>query len=179
MIIGFSGKARCGKDTAGRILRDYGFIRMAFADPVKETAAAIFGIPLPTFHDERLKERPDPRWNLSPRQMLQALDAPLKAAFGPDLWVKRWAASCPKNADIVVTDVRFDLEAEAIIARGGRVFQIVRDGAGLAGEEGRHASERGVRPDLIHAVIENNCSLVKFEERLIECIFGKEQHGLG
>lgn len=175
MIVGFTGKAGCGKDTAGRILGDYGFTRMAFADPLKETAAAIFRVPLPTFHDTRLKERVDPIWGLSPRQMMQGLDAPLKQAFGADLWVRRWSTACPKKQDIVVTDVRFDLEAEAIIKRGGRVFLIVRDKAGLAGEEGGHPSERGISPHLVHGVIENNSSLVSFEARVIDCVFAKEQ----
>lgn len=56
----------------------------------------------------------------------------------------------------VVSDVRFDNEAEAINRAGGVVIRIDRPGAsGLAGEAGKHQSEAGVTPTLCRGYVPN------------------------
>lgn len=46
MIIGFTGQAGSGKDTAGAyLIKQYNFERKAFADPLKKSIAALFDIP--------------------------------------------------------------------------------------------------------------------------------------
>ena len=43
LVLGLMGKAQSGKDTVADILeKDYGFIRLAFADAVRRTADTIF-----------------------------------------------------------------------------------------------------------------------------------------
>lgn len=148
-LIGIAGLAGAGKDTVADYLdTHYGFMRSAFADPLRHAAAAMFGIDAKYFHDRMLKEEPHPYWGMSPRRILQLLgnDA-VKPVFGEDVWLKRWKLTYLLMADtdrVVVPDVRFDLEAGAIRELGGRVVHLIRPEAGLAGEAGAHVSEGGV-----------------------------------
>lgn len=46
MILGIAGLAGSGKDTCGAyLIKEYGFERRAFADPLKKSVAALFDIP--------------------------------------------------------------------------------------------------------------------------------------
>ena len=69
--------------------------------------------------------------------------------FGSDIWLKRWflSYSAVRDTDhVVVPDVRFDVEANAIRNLGGTIIHIVRPDAGLLGAAGEHSSELGVTP---------------------------------
>jgi len=161
-LIGITGKARSGKDNIAKYLyENYGFTRIAFADPVKMAAQQIFGLSHAQTWDDRLKEVEIPYWGMSPRQMFQKLGTEAThPIFGSDVWMKRWfmAYDVLKDTDhVVVPDVRYDLEAQGIINLGGMIIEVQR-GEGLDGEEGKHMSERGltINPDLI---VRNNTSL--------------------
>lgn len=149
-LYGITGLAGSGKDTVADYLGlDHAFTKIAFADPLKAAAASMFGLDHRHFHDRRLKEVPHPYWGLSPRRLLQLLgnDA-AKPHFGNDIWVKRWKLSYDAVRDtdnVVVPDVRFELEAEHIRAAGGVIIHITRPNAGLDGEHGQHASEAGIK----------------------------------
>lgn len=57
MIIALSGKARSGKDSFADVLTSkYNFEKLALADPIRELASKVFGIPLSTFTSDQLKE---------------------------------------------------------------------------------------------------------------------------
>lgn len=154
-LIGLTGKARSGKDTVAKILwTNLGFTRLAFADPVKLAAQKMFGLTEQQTWSDELKEVVIPHWNMTPRQMFQRLGTEAgRDVFGPDLWIKRLAISysllCHTD-DIVISDVRFDEEAESIRKAGGVIIQVVR-GDGLSGEEAGHRSEQGLSlpPDYI------------------------------
>ena len=70
-IIGLIGKKRAGKDTfADYLVEKYGFIKLAFADPIKEVASIILNID----HDkikEIDKEKILPDYDISLRQFYQ------------------------------------------------------------------------------------------------------------
>jgi hypothetical protein len=72
-----------------------------------------------------------------------------------------------EGAVIVITDCRFDNEAELIHEMGGKVIRVVRDDApeqvGVAG----HPSEEGVAPHLIDVTVDNNGTVEEFQEALI------------
>lgn len=88
-----------------------------------------------------------------------------RASFGQDIWVqlleRNVIASGARN--IVVTDIRFDEEAAWVVARGGKVIEVVRDGVGASNG---HASEKGVNPDYIFATIENNGTIADLTSKL-------------
>lgn len=97
-----------------------------------------------------------PRW-IKPRVFLQRLGTEWgRQRIHPEIWVEAWrhavAAATREQivlgCDLVVADdCRFENEAAAIRAMGGKVVRIERPGAGSA-SGASHASETGVEPDI-------------------------------
>jgi adenylate kinase family enzyme len=120
ILIGLTGVKGAGKDTLADFLVDqYGFHKMAFADPLREACKVIFLLSDEQLHDRVLKETIDERWNLSPRQIMQRLGTEcIRNLFDPDHWVHLMRARIvEKNYPrIVVSDVRFPNEASMIKA---------------------------------------------------------------
>lgn len=166
-LIGILGRKRCGKDTLGAyMIEKYGYIRFAFADPIKDILKTMFDL-----SDEQLnndKEKIDERWGVSPRTILQKFGTeicrnnlenfiPNIKLDGDTLWVKLFKIFYEKNKDkdIVVTDVRFLDELNAIRSFGGKIVKINRDNL----EFDCHSSEKDIdnyNPDLIDYTIDNN-----------------------
>ena len=148
-LIGLAGKAGAGKDTVADYLWEKeGAIKIAFADALRAAGTSIFDLDPRNFLDRDLKEAEVEYWGMTPRRMLQLLGTEAtKPVFGDDIWLKRWflSYSAVRDTDhVVVPDVRFDVEAEAIRHLGGTIVHIVRPGAGLSGATGEHASEAGI-----------------------------------
>ena len=165
-LIGIHGKAGSGKDTLGNFLvEDHNFHRMAFADPVKLAASAIFGWPLSNLHDPVFKKSYSDYWKISVRQAIQMTGTEaVRGTFGDAHWVNRWLIDYAKYVDkqsVVVTDVREEIEADCIRDLGGVIVHLERSEAGLTGLEGMHSSEKGVSFNPAHDVrISNNGTLV-------------------
>ncbi|MGW2398491.1 deoxynucleotide monophosphate kinase family protein [Kitasatospora sp. NPDC001664] len=147
------GRARSGKDTVAAILRrDYGFTRVALADPLKDMALAVdpviglellgMNAPAPLhlrtaverYGWERVKdEYPEAR------RFLQRLGSEgIREHVDRDFWIRRClrtAAAAP--GPVVVTDVRFANEAVHLVRNGFKVWFIDR-----GGPDGEHPSER-------------------------------------
>lgn len=161
-LIGITGKARSGKDTiATHLFEQYGFTRIALADPLKEAAQTIFGLSTGQTWDDAHKGTVIPYWGKSPRELFQILGTEsIRDVFGHDVWTKRWALSYEMfkdTDDVVVPDIRFDNEAQMIRDRGGIIIEVQR-GPGLVGSTGSHPSERGLS-SLPDYVINNESSL--------------------
>lgn len=156
MILGLTGLAGCGKDTAAaHFVARHGYERRAFADPMRDALYRLNPIVRLHGHDRRLAQLVDlAGWDAAKRQvpevraLLQRFGTEVgRAMWGEDFWVERaTAGACPGDR-LVFTDVRFDNEAAAIRALGGRVIRIDRPGAGLEGTTATHASEQGVEAD--------------------------------
>lgn len=177
-LIGFTGRAGCGKDTAASFLvKEYGFTPMAFASPLKKTAAALFGLPETYFHDRELKEKPLEDWDgMSPRHMLQLLGTEaVRNTFGANFWIKRWLSEyrgLPYGTDVVVTDVRFNNEAQAIRDLGGTVIHIVRpDNAQLDAPAAAHGSEAGVAASFQRDRLIMNDGTIEYLHAKLEQLF--------
>ena len=76
--------------------------------------------------------------------------------------------------NVVITDVRFDNEAEAIRAAGGRLWCIDRPGAGLRGSYAAHASEKGIDEKLVDKYLQNSGSIKDLLELVDEMIKSEE-----
>lgn len=76
--------------------------------------------------------------------------------------------------DVVISDVRFLNEVQAIVAAGGRVYRVLR-GQGLGGAAGQHRSElemNQIPMSLFTEVIDNRkWTLQHFEQYIINLIF--------
>jgi hypothetical protein len=92
----------------------------------------------------------------------------MRHTFGDNFWVHRVLKDIRVNArDYVITDVRFDNEALAIIERGGVIVKIIRPDAGLDGAEGAHVSEKGVSESLITAAIINDKDALALRDSIL------------
>jgi len=154
LFIGISGYARSGKDTVGKILVDsHGFERRAFADKLKELALAL---------DRRIAtEVANDGWEAAKndsyvREYLQRLGTSARDIVAKDIWITALFNGLTPFADHVVTDVRFENEANAIRGLGGIVWRINRPGINAVNN---HISEHQMDSYDFDAVIENDGSL--------------------
>jgi len=129
LIVGFSGKKRVGKDTAADIAaEEHGFERDAFAAPIKTIAQEVFHL-----DDHQVyggaKEKEDPFWGMTPREIMQRTGTEFaRGTFHEEVWVDSFRRRMEETdaQRIVVTDVRFPNEVEAIQELGGYVVRIRR-----------------------------------------------------
>lgn len=131
MIIGLSGFARSGKDTVAEILvNDYGFERVAFADPIRNILYALN----PAVDGERVADMVDNYgWDIAKskpevREFLQTLGYAARMHITPEVWVMAAFAKMRADKNYVIADVRFRNEAEWIKKYNGEVWRVERPG---------------------------------------------------
>ena len=144
MIVGILGKMRVGKDTvADYLVSNHGFVKKAFADPLKEICKILF-----LFNDDQLygtdeqKKMPDDRWfGCSARTAQQFIGTELfrnnlnkiMPGLNQDIFIhhlKLWLEDQKKtnpNIKIVVSDVRFQNEVDFIHSIGGTVIRVTKN----------------------------------------------------
>lgn len=171
MIIGLTGKARSGKDTAAAQLVKGGFEHYWFSKPMKDACRSIFGWSDDELYGD-LKEVVDKRFGISPRVALQTLGTEWgRDCINKDLWINIAKLKMQASENIVISDCRFDNEAEAILSMGGVVVEIVR---GDAINVNAHSSEVGISKSLISCVIQNNSTIEEFNN-IVDYIFLKKE----
>lgn len=167
MLIGLTGRAQSGKDTVYQELSVlYGPVRnverRAFADLLYQSAAAALGV---TADDLRSwKTRPEvtitvqedplfvPRRLGTVRQYLQRYGTEAhRDMFGSRFWVDALDLTHGDHDLVVVTDVRFENEAEAIRGAGGHVVRVV----GPPTPDDDHASEAPIPDHFVAYTLEN------------------------
>lgn len=148
-LIGFTGKAGVGKDTAAAHVREhYGFKHYAFAWPIKAMLEAM-GLPEKDYLDRASKEAVIPAYGVSYRVLAQTLGTEWGRARHPDFWLitaqlHHAAAEAAGYPGIVISDVRFENEAAWIRSVGGVVVHIEGRATTLEGTTAQHASEAGI-----------------------------------
>lgn len=168
MLIGLCGAAGCGKGSVAGFLAagESPFVEIAFADPLYAAVSAITGLPVASLRDRETKERPIEGFGKSPRELLQLLGTEFgRKMIGESIWVDRAMRTVEhyqlSGIGVVISDVRFDNEAEAIRERGGVVWRVVRNAPSCLSEAAsQHESEGGIRAELIDLTVRNNGSLV-------------------
>ena len=191
-LIGLAGKARSGKDTAARyIVKKHGYARVAFADPVKEAAAGMFGISINYFYDDDLKEEPHPFWGISPREMVQKVGTECaRQVFGDDIWIRRAQLELQRIAQyneyaqqdkyvkaipgVVMSDVRYENEAAWIRDSGGIIIHIQRD---AVSKVRGHSSENGVACDAVDYRVFNGTTVESFCDSMEGLLRHIERYG--
>jgi hypothetical protein len=186
VIIGLGHVARVGKDTAAAALsRDLGYVKVAFADKLRDLAYHVDPIVTPGSlettnigvgkgrlawvvqgmgWDEAKVVYPEVR------EILQRLGVGARKVFGDDFWVRAALEGLDLNkANFVVSDVRFHNEADAIHALGGKLVRIDRPGYRAEG----HISETA----LAHfedwdAVITNTGPITDLEAEIVNLAKG-------
>jgi hypothetical protein len=205
MILGLTGKKQHGKDTVGRILvEEHGYRRLAYADALKESAAALFDIDPEKWNEWKNDRKatvsivaewydssdrsPEPALvpgfckSITVREFLQRYGTEAhRDIFGESFWldvidkeIKRALHSGPPAVDhedriertnIVVTDVRFDNEADLIRSNGGTVIEVYRPQ--VVDDADSHASEDLPRADLM---LFNGDDIETLRQRIAQCV---------
>lgn len=192
-LIGVTGLARSGKDHAADSLADLMKLhKYAFAEPLKTMLKSVFG---DHFHEG---DRSDicPETCKSYRVMMQTLGTEWgREMMNPQVWVnlvaRRWKEIeaggylVQQGRDhtgykgyiaegMVLSDVRFDSEAEWIKLNGGVILEIVRPEQKTLGDKLRsvvgiagHQSEKGISRHYITHTIVNDGSLNDFDLKVL------------
>jgi hypothetical protein len=162
-LIGLSGYAQSGKDSVATVLvRDYGYERIAFADPIKDLLYLIN----PTIDRVSLQYIVDnygwetAKQHIEVRQMLQDLGVGARELFGSNFWIDIALAKVKHEHKVVITDVRFKNEAQMITISGGELWRVERPHTGPANA---HISELELDNHPVDRRIYNNAGLKGLE----------------
>ncbi len=182
MLIAFSGFKTAGKDAAAAVLiNEYGFKKIALADPVRDLAYAINPI-IESGEDEfflrpatptiRLRDLIDKfGWDYCKneypevRRLMQAVGTEGgRNLFGENFWVDQLGNRVSDlNSDdsrYVLTDARFRNEGEFVQNNGGTLVWIDRPGL----EPDGHASESGELREIADYIIRNDSTIEELQE---------------
>lgn len=156
-LIAFTGPKGVGKDTAATLFYQHGYKKVSFADPLRYAAQVIFGLTAEEMNDRKLKEEPLRRYPYqSPRQILQTLGTDCVRAHYPEAWVeaakRRIGNLFVAGHGVIITDLRFENEAQLVRKIGGLIVSIQREGYGTGDD---HVSEAGIPSQYIDIYLRN------------------------
>ena len=129
-VIGLCGQMEVGKTATAKAIAEQvlqarwfdGVTILPFAGPLKRVAREIFG------WDGTKDEKG--------RRLLQVLGTDAGRAYNPDLWVNLWAREAAdilaQGHLVLVDDVRFQNEVDAVVGLGGQVVRLTHPIRGLA-----------------------------------------------
>jgi hypothetical protein len=125
-IIGLLARAGRGKSTCAAVAAERGFRRHSLAGPLKELVRHLFDFrPSQVYGTQAEKEAVDPRWGVSPREMMIRLGDGARRCVGEDVWLRACLDKiATEGHDAVIEDVRYGNEAAAIVAAGGAVVKL-------------------------------------------------------
>jgi hypothetical protein len=172
--IALMGRARSGKDSvAARLVRNYAFTRIAFADPLKGVALRLNPL-IPTGYGVHVRLKSlvsDVGWEYAKdnypevRRVLQTAGQTIRD-LDPDFWANvamdKVDAADTWNMPVVVTDVRYPNEAEALRNRGFVLVRVQRPDLPPQGDD-EHESETALNGYPADRVLINGGSLFDLE----------------
>lgn len=132
-LIGICGNMRVGKNTVGEVLYhhfDKGNYRqlLAFASVLKQAASVSFGVSITADKTDKVD------WlGLTVREVYQKLGTSMKHTFGNDIHIRILDHDLHENScdAAIVTDVRFENEANWIINNYGTIIHVTRPSGNL------------------------------------------------
>lgn len=177
MIVAFTGRKRSGKNTAAEGL-DYD-VQLAFAAPMKNMLHSLLRDQLVSPADiERmvegdLKETPVPELNgRTPRYAMQTLGTEWgRGLIADSLWVDAVVRLAMQAGQVVITDVRFPNEVQAVKDVGGIVIRITRPGLST---EDAHPSEALIDELLVDYEIANDSTVEELHSK-VRCMIDIRQ----
>lgn len=170
-LIGLSGFARSGKDTAFFALWDRGFVRRAFADALKADVRASLDRSLVT---AGLAESETQLFGDDYKERFR----PLLVEYGramrllvKDYWIKRLARDnfeVLQKESVGITDVRYANEADWIHEQGGKVILIQRPGVGAANSEEEASIAEMKSKFCFDAIIDNDSTVEALHAKVLQ-----------
>lgn len=178
LLIGlYSPLPMSGKSTAAAALEGIGYQRLPFAGPLKRMIRSLL-LDLGQSDEEAdralttEKEEPCILLNsVTPRRMMQTLGTDWgRQMIAADLWVRAWKGraltALGDGRSIVVDDVRFWSEAEAIRDFGGLVVRVLRP-EGASDRHSDHVSEGGLEFWPFDHTIVNDGSIADLQQQIM------------
>jgi hypothetical protein len=159
--IALIGRARSGKDSvAGRLVEYHDYTRVAFADRLKEAVLALDPLIFNTVHLAEMVELNG--WEAAKshaevRRILQHYGQAIRD-IDPDFWIRAAFPAMLGRVRIVVSDVRYRNEAEALRSAGFTLVRISRPGLPL-GVGSDHVSETELADYAADLTITNGAGL--------------------
>ncbi len=137
MLVGLTGYAGSGKDTAALGLIEDGWERISFAEPLRQMLLVLD--PMISLSGTRLKELVmDRGWEAAKkfpetRRLMQVLGTEVgRDMIDSELWTKLAFRDSDRKTNlgksVVFTDCRFPNEVREIRCRGGKIIRIHREG---------------------------------------------------
>lgn len=171
-VIGLSGYARSGKDTAADYLVEQkGYVKKSFATPIKQAMEILNPIVdvgghfvqlasvVHTSGWEGVKDMSD-----DARRLLQVFGTEVgREMFGQNFWVDYAVNNIEDGARVVFADVRFPNEADAIRALGGHVARVERPGIEAVNS---HVSEHALDGYKFDTVVANDGTIADLHEKI-------------
>lgn len=106
---------------------------------------------------------------VTPRLALQLIGEMMKEIY-PAIWVERTLQAADKIAGpVVIPDLRFKREFDAVRAAGGKIIRLKREDSGIPGALGQHKSEtehEELSDTLFDAVVANDSCLRSLEKKV-------------
>jgi hypothetical protein len=173
-VIGLTGYAGSGKDTAAEaLIQERGFVKIAFADPLREAMGKLnpivgrefkgFGVIEDITYNQAIYKYgyTDAKGKFPElRRLLQVFGTEVgREMFGEDFWIQQFENKVQfvlQKQDVVITDVRFPNEVEAVRRLGGIVARIHRPGFDAVNG---HVSDTGVADLSVDIVIHNDSTI--------------------
>ena len=177
--------------------KGYKVIRTSFAEPIRKIGK-IFGFTDDQLTDQNMKEVKDPFWGITPRRFMQIVGTEMfRNNLDPNCWVKLCIRNSMTAVDgmeeprvpdtvhnavmagvsgniwipkaiVIISDVRFQNEADGIYDEGGFIIRVTRPSLDADKAEWRaHASEAQLNEIPHEATIENTSTIEKLNESVI------------
>ena len=139
MILGLVGPAGAGKGTVADMLVSEGYIKVAFADILKDVVSIMFGWPRhllegDTDESRQFRETVDEWWSerfgypVTPRNMLQLMGTEAgRDVFHKDIWILSLERRIRGRNNVVISDVRFPNEIDFVRKKGGKIVRVRRN----------------------------------------------------
>lgn len=126
LLIALAGAAGAGKNAAGMYLKQaHGFARYRFTQPLYDAVQSLYGVTAFDLIEDR--HEAIPHLGKSPLALMQSLGDHVRREFGADFLVQRMAQRAVargdwNNNDIVITDLRLEIEVHWIRMMGGHIW---------------------------------------------------------
>ena len=186
-LIGLTGRAGCGKNTVADFLCEtHGFVQIALADPLRDGLKAMLGVTTEQLSRRDLTEARIDWIGRSPRELMQSLGTEWgREQVATDLWlrvaaqrIERIKASppCLHVAGIVVSDIRYENEANWLSNLGGKLWLIKRNnGPQLNGQVASQSCEQHIPTEMGEPRIYNFGTLDDLYDQVTEVLMGTEE----
>lgn len=181
-IIGFTGLKGSGKDTAALAFIQRGYVNVKFADPLKLMLRTLLEYKgahpalIDRMIDGDLKEKQVGYLDMkTPRHAMQTLGTEWgRQLMDQDFWVDTFMERCAwvlRESPIVVTDVRFPNEVEAVHRLGGMIYRVENPNKVIADI---HPSEAHIPTLPVDGEIPNDvASAEEFTQKVDTLFFGR------